>query len=396
MRSWSQMCTHACVLLALALTGCAGTRIRSARAQFYASRFAEAEATLSEPTEADEDNVLLLLERGTIRQAMGQYEASTADWLRAVEIVAALETRSATEHGASLLVNDKTISFRGAPFERTLLRTFLAKNYLMRGMAEDAAVEARNIVENLQDLKGYPDDAYSRYMAGFCLELFRDPSNAALQYKNASALLQGFTVDEKTGVISVAVDKKNAKPKAKQTATTHELVCFVLIGRSPSPPQLHTPVAGPAPRAEIYVRSKYLGRSYPLADVAVLMQKTEKKEALRQVGKDALRLGTKLAVAHQVKQQDELLGNLLEFALLAMDSPDDRRWGGLPRWLQVARLPCPPDVKSFDVRFKDAGGRVFYEASITAPIAQFGNIYVSFCRNLPPSPIPTASDMPSH
>jgi hypothetical protein len=257
-------------------------------------------------------------------------------------------------------------------------------------MLEDATVEARNIVEHLQNLNGYPDDPYSRYMAGFCFELFRDPSNAALQYRNANKLIQGYAINEKTGVISPATEQKEkdkkVRPKRAGPPTSNELVCFVLIGRSPSVSQANGAAPAQAPHAEIFVGAKCLGRSYPLVDVALLIQKTQEKDALLQAGKDVIRLGAKLALAHQIKQKDELLGSLVEFALLAMDSPDERRWGALPRWLQVARLPCPSNLSGFEVVFKNAN-HVFRRTTITAPIARFGKTYVSFCRDLPPAQV---------
>lgn len=82
---------------------------------------------------------------------------------------------------ASWVVNDGVQNFRGAPFERTMVHVMAAKNYLALGEWDDAAAEARRIIKSLEpDIRGeYPEDAYSRYMAGFCLEMIDDDSNAA-------------------------------------------------------------------------------------------------------------------------------------------------------------------------------------------------------------------------
>ena len=74
--------------------------------------------------------------------------------------------------------------------ERTLLHAFTAKNHLAQANFENAAVEARRIIESLTpEKKGdYPDDAYSRYMAGFCLEMMDDRSNAELEYRKADSV----------------------------------------------------------------------------------------------------------------------------------------------------------------------------------------------------------------
>lgn len=397
-------------VVCLLAAGCASAPLNSARVDFYAGRLDKAETTLSTPPETERNMVLFLMERGTLLQAAGKYEQSTAEWLRAVELLDKLETRSATETTASFVVNDRTMSFRGVPFERTLLRAFLAKNYLARGMWEDAGVEARNIIENLQNLNGYPDDAYSRYLTGFCLELLRDNSNAALQYRNAANLMEDFAVDERTGMISPrqadTETKQPAKPDVSRRLVrrsldvggsngpegakpdksfTHELVCFLLLGRSPTGVQSRypMPVARAAPYAEIYWNGRLLGRSYPFADTADLIRKTQERTAVLRAAKDATRLVAKEAIASQVKKKDENLGELVELLLFAFEIPDDRRWETLPRWLQIARVPCPADLKSYAVIIKNREGKTLRTITVSEPISCRGRTFISLCRDLP-------------
>ena len=51
----------------------------------------------------------------------------------------------------------------------------------------------------LENLGGFPDDAFSRYLAGFCFEMIGDGENAALSYRYAATVLSnaaaGVTVD---------------------------------------------------------------------------------------------------------------------------------------------------------------------------------------------------------
>ncbi len=81
---------------------------------------------------------------------------------------------------------------------------------------------------------------------------------------------------------------------------------------------------------------------------------------------------------------------LVRFILISiLEQPDTRRWGTLPRWLMVARVPCPPDLEEFDVVVKNASGRPTQTIHVTQPISRHGNKYVSFCRDLPlPSTLP--------
>ncbi|MEI6808805.1 MAG: hypothetical protein WCN95_08780 [bacterium] len=361
-------------------------KLAPARSHFYASRFTQADQTLAEIKPDEKDAILLLMERGLIRQAMHRYESSTTDLLQAVERERYLTTHSATQTGASFLANDMTISYRGPPFERTLLHSFLAKNFLARGKWDDAAVEARNIIRNLQSLDGFPDDAYSRYMAGFCLELSRDYSNAALQYRCASNLVSGVSIDDQTGAIGPAGRLKGKRTNNGAT----ELVCFVGIGRSPKGSMMYSGLpAIPQPAyAEIYFNGALAGRSYHFSNVSELLLKTLERKAAMQALKDVTRIVVKEVIADQIKQKNEGLGLIAEIAMLALDAPDDRRWESLPMWLQIARIPCPADLKSYDVVFKTSTGHVLRRMTITDPITRNENVFVSFCRDLPPESIP--------
>ena len=305
------------IITCLFLAGCASAPLGSARNHFYAGRLAQAESLTAAIPEDSTDRLLVLMERGMIRQAAGEYETSAADWLKAAEIVEELETRSTTRQAASFIVNDRTVSFRGDPFERTLLRSFLAKNFLVRSMWQDAAVEARNIIEQLENLSGYPDDAYSRYVAGFCLEMMRDNSNAALQYRNANSLLDGLTIDPKTGQI-----------ERTRKSGGHELICFIAIGRAPTGRQSRypLPVVQVTPYAEIYSRGKLLGRSHSLASTADLIRATKKKTAALRVAKDVTRIVVKQTVADKIKEKNQIAGTMAEILMYAFEMPDDRRW----------------------------------------------------------------------
>lgn len=372
-------------LVGLSLTGCMSQKLAPARNHFYAGRFAAAEQELSDIKPDEKDGILLLMERGIVRQSMRKYEDSSADLLAAVERERYLVTHSATETTSSFLANDKTISYRGPPFERTLLHTFLAKNYLSRGKWEDAAVEARSIIMDLQSLDGYPDDAYSRYMAGFCLELMRDFSNASLQYRYASNLVKSVAIDDRTGAIGAGVQNKR-----RERGST-ELVCFVGIGHSPRGSAIYSgqPLSIPAPSyAEIYINGLLAGRSYNLTCVGDLLQKTLQKKAAMQAAKDVARIVVKETIAYQIKRENEAVGALAELVMLALESPDDRRWETLPMWLQVARIPCPPDLKSYDVVFKNASGRTLRRITVTEPIRRNDDTFVSWCRDLPPEQTP--------
>jgi hypothetical protein len=360
----------------LLATGCATPPLNSARASYYAGRPDLADASLTSLPGDGKDTVLYLLERGMIRQARRQYESSSRDWLEAVRIERDLETHSVSKGGASMVVNDSVLSFRGYPYERTLLHTFLAKNYLARGMWDDAAVEARNIIRRLEDRNGYPDDAYSRYMAGFCLQMINDDSNAGLQFRTASELLTDVKIDENTGrFVPATVPAAGVPPPVP--AGTCELVCFVGIGRQADW------VVSPDAHAEIRCQGSTLGRTHTLATTAQLTAASERRMAAQRIAKGVARVALKESIAEVVAHENEGLGDLVRVLLFSLEQPDDRRWETLPLILAVARVPCPTDLKSFEVVFHNAYASPGYTITVTQPIVRRGNVYYSFCRDIP-------------
>ncbi|MFH1477955.1 MAG: hypothetical protein ABIH24_10785 [Verrucomicrobiota bacterium] len=374
------------VCLAGFMAGCASPPLQTARANFYAGKFEQANTNLASIPKDNKDEILFLMERGMIRQNLGQYKESATDWRRAGDLDAKLDAYSVSQGASSLIVNDRMLSFRGMPFERTLMYAFLAKNYLADSNWDYAAICARNIIKKLENLDGFPDIAYGRYMAGFCLELIADEGNAAIQYRAASRLLQdNILIDALSGDIlptTNTVCSTATMAKAALRTEPAELVCFIAMGRMPAG-ELHGDFYSQfPPYAEIYCNDEYLGRSYPFANTADLMMASQHRLAAMQLAKDATRIATKVAIAETMKQQNDVLGALVFLALFAMEAPDTRCWETLPLWLEIARVPCPVDLKSYSVVFKSAAGAILGKKVITTPLSRHGNIFISFCRDV--------------
>ncbi|MBI2440665.1 MAG: hypothetical protein HYV35_04760 [Lentisphaerae bacterium] len=372
--------------LAGLLAGCTTPPLQSARAEFYLGRFQQANTNLTVIPKDDKDETLYLMERGMIRQNLGDYEASALDFRRAGELDRILETYSVAQGASSLMVNDRTLSFRGMPFERTLLYAFLAKDYLARSNWDYAAISARNIIKHLENLNGFPDIAYGRYMAGFCLELIADEGNAAIQYRAAARLLtNSILLDALSGDILPRTDEHSAATSIARAALKTEpaeLVCFIGLGRAPAGEFQQYYYPGLPPYAEIYFGEEYLGRSYAFANTGALMAQSRQRLAAIQMAKDATRIALKETISLTVENQNETLGALVRLILFAMEAPDTRSWETLPLWLQIARVPCPANLTSYTVVFRDAAGGSLGRKVIREPLSRRGNIFISFCRDV--------------
>lgn len=378
------------LLILRAGVGCTTPPLAAARQQYALGNFENANNALSTLPDNDKDKVLYLMERGMIRQSAQKYDDSTRDWLEAVKLEKDLETHSAGRAAASMLVNDKTLSFRGMYFERVLIHSFLAKNFLAKSLWDDAAVEARNVIEKLQLRENFPDDAYSRYLAGVCLELSGDYDNAPLQYSIASKLARFTAIDPRTGRLSPStaiverIESSATTPAHPPAKLPGELICFVSMGQIPSyssDKQPRTLSLSP-PYAEFYHKGVYLGRSYALVNTADLEAETRKQLAARKAAKEISRLATKIAISDSIAQHNEAVGALLQILLIAMEQPDTRRWQSLPYWLEAARLPCPKDLTEYEVVFRNSGIASGTRRTVATPLSHRRNTYISFIRDI--------------
>ncbi len=374
-------------LLAAVASGCASSSLNQARREYHSGDYRKAAETLEKADFPERDRVLFMMERGMIRQAAEHYDDSTKDFLDAYETLEEMTAISVTKDTASMVINDNVQNFHAVPFERTLLHTFTAKNHLLQSNWENAAVEARRIIQSLsaEAKKDYPDDAYSRYMAGFCLSMIGDWSNAALQFREAGKLLPALQIDERTGLITPGTNAPASPTPGANTG--HELVVFALIGRSPTGQELHNqrrPIM-PAGFAEIVIDGQTAGRSYALTDTADLAFTTKQKDAIRDMAKTVSRIALKEATAYQLDKQNELVGALYRIIMIGLlEQPDVRRWETLPRSLQVARVPCPTDPQEIQVRFVHSPGGAGRTLHLKPPYIQNRNTRILVVRDTQP------------
>ena len=363
------------LLLAAGAVGCTSAKLASARRNFYDGDLQAAEAALQELPEDEGNRVLYLMERGTIRQARTEWQRSSLDYLDAVSKAEQLDYYSVSQGTASFVVNDRVKAYRGAPYERTLLHAFAAKDFLAMGLWDDAGVEARNIVDRLENLDGFPDDPYSRYVAAVSFELMGSYESAAFQYRQLAGRVTSPEIDPESGRFKGAADG----------ATRNELICFVLIGRAPTESGTYSQRRrwGPSPYPEIYAGDRRLGRSHTFVTTQDLLAATEKRLATMKVVKTASRVVIKDTLANAVARENELLGGILWMLLFAAERPDTRRWETLPAWLQVARVPCPAELNSYRVVFRSSAGVKLGEKTVQVPLQRRGNVYVSFVRDFP-------------
>jgi len=356
------------MLLAVTLAGCATSGIGNARRHFYGNRLPAAAESLAELNDTSKDHVLALMERGMIHHTGGDHASAIRDWLDAAVRIQELDYVRLSEKTTSMVINDRTETYTGRPYERALLHAFTAKSYFALGQWREAAVEARLIADGFENLNGFPDDAYTRYIAGLAFELIRDFNGSRIEYTHADTLTPLLRIDPASG----SVGPTGAPPASVSSAAVNsELICLITIGRVPPYPARAATMRdanwGLHPYAEIVHDGKSLGRSYTLNSTGNLAARTEARIAAIKAAKTVARIVIKDSIANAVAENNALLGEVLRLLLFALEMPDTRHWETLPHWLQVARVPCPPSLESFDVVFRNAAGGTLRRTTVPAP-----------------------------
>jgi len=201
------------------------------RQQFEAGAAVSAADALSN---ARQDPLCSLLERGMMLHGAGRYDASNKSFFGAERIItefderAVISARNTAAGAMTLVLNEKAAPYRGEGFERVLINTYLAFNHLMIGDLTGARVEVRKAYQRQQqeadrhiraleearaqassnsiDLDGAMQEVGSRYGASSCAA--ERVQNA---YQNAFTYYLSSVVYELNGEVNDAyIDCKAA------------------------------------------------------------------------------------------------------------------------------------------------------------------------------------------
>jgi hypothetical protein len=140
----------------------------------------------------EKDILLYYLDRGFLEHLDGRYAASNDSFERAKQLSDEYFTKSVTAELASFLVSDNVRPYYGEDFERALVNSFGALNYVFLDKYDDALVEARQAdayLTSLQTKYGfknvYKEDVFARYLSGIIYEARGEINDAYISYWQA-------------------------------------------------------------------------------------------------------------------------------------------------------------------------------------------------------------------
>ena len=388
----------------------------------YAS--AEQVVRTAQETEYGEQNlVLFYLDLGVTLFHQERFLEADNAFDIAEKKIEDLYTTSVSRAAGQFLVNDTTVEYPGEPFERALMSTYRALDWVGQGKREDAAVEARKVglfLDVLSRAEGqqskYTDDALAQYLSGLLFEDIGKPDDARISFQRAEKAWQTYSTlyghgaprfpnsrpsgDRSSGELVLVHFNGTAPLKSQRTlqfAWNDALVmaketsgdsdqkskfdAALTAGISGNAITLAFPQYEPRPvaiqAAEVMVDGDQRGVPLELVeDVQAIAVKTlaDRMDAIkaRAVARATIKFVLAKAAAKLAEEACDKLSNAILVqgckwaangtamaAAAASESADARCWGSLPAQVRMARIQLEPGKHRIQIRANGAAGEAF-------------------------------------
>ncbi len=365
------------------------------------------------------------LHAGMLLHMAGDFEASNERLEAAARRMDADDPFSLTEGLAAVTIAEGVGAFVGQPHERVALHVIRAFNFMAQQQWDAARVEARQIDLRLNALAGrsgfYRDDAFARYVTGLIYEELGEIDDARIAYRKAYR-----AYDEQRETTGVPVPRPLQQALLRLTADAafadeHAALRTVFAttpepaGRGEGGRAIVILGHGLAPRIrEISVNAQHpqTGRLYrvavpaygdsrqPLRDARVtsggyevraeVVQDIDRlaRESLSErmpgiLARAATRVAAKNQMVGQARDQNPVLGVLVNLFTFASERVDDRAWTTLPGQYLLAEVPVDDDPATIALELRGPGGRVWRE-QITDVRVEPGQTRFVFAHALSP------------
>lgn len=372
------------------LSGCTAdyvARTRPVRMAYQSGDYPRALRTLESESHGEhvQDRLLVLLDKGMVLHAAGQWEESIAVLAEADRLSGELDAISVSEEAKTFVGNERQRVYRGEDFEKLMISVLQALNYAQLGKDEDALVEVRRVNERLEKMvvdekKPYEQLAIARYLGGVLYEDQGEWDSAYIDYAKA------YELEPRLGALvepllrlakQTGRDEAYAELAAKFPGVPHaplgpgesQLVVVVEAGLSPEKAPtprdygdtgqlIEVPVyrdRGYVPAVQVRVegQAERAVTVTSLADVAkVHLNDRIGRMLAKQLASALVKAGLAAGVGALTKSKE--VGFLTFLVLNAGNAADLRSWLSLPAEFQVARFRVPAGKHTVQV---EAQGR---------------------------------------
>jgi hypothetical protein len=424
MPSWSPpLRALPAVVLVLSLTGCAAFRnydqeLTGTLNYALSGNVDGAIKTLDSNNPVNDRDLLYYLELGMLQRLGNRYPESQKTWTAAntrIQLRDPLaEAASLVRSGSSYLLSDKLRTYDGYDYEKAMLLTYMAMNYLALGdydnarvaikqtheleavLAEQRAKQIAEVAEeakkkgartSFKELNGYPvqsidnpevnalinsyQSALSHYLAGFIYEALGELSLAAPGYRLANELHPGVPL----------LEDALAGLEARLHAPDDGKVDVLFIVASGTAPALHSqqfnlpvlsgyrwvlvpisfPVITPSawsPRpSALAVEGAATMPLAPITSVDLMARRRLKDDMPSIMLRSSVRAAASAVAQVQTQRAADRGNNAAGLAALVvtlgsvlMNSADDRTWRTLPSDISIARARLPAGVHNVTIQ----------------------------------------------
>jgi uncharacterized protein len=277
---------------------------------------------------------------------MEEYEESTRALLKAFEFVKDEDQISIKDQSMSVMINDMTATYKGEYSEKLWIHTYLMMNFLLQHKYDSALVEAKQALEVYDE---YPaslkDDYFTRALIALCYENMNLPDDARIEYEK----------------LRESMGREILKPEPIAQGKG-ELVLFVARGRVPE--KISESAAVP-PSIKISIPRYASSSSYPPVivradggtiapeiietDVGEVARESLNNRATQYLTRQALRAGTKEAIAQKIGKKSEVGEVLARVVLFLLEEADTRSWETLPGSLTLVRIMLDEGIHDIEV-----------------------------------------------
>ena len=395
-------------LLAQGEYASAGQSLESAKGKQYSRR----------------DSLLYYLDTGAVLHAAGEPAASDEKLALAQERIEELFTQSLSAQAGRFLINDLTVPYYPAAFERSLTYYYRAMNFLDRNDVPGALVEANKAVYYLDGLRGskrsgWRDDPFVQYFSSLVFESAGKRDDARIARARAvqayGTSYDPFYVAPVQGWGEVIIVHENGVSPLKKSNTFQVNWDSVLLwaqahqeGEDGLSPQVQNAIVAGLLGQSVTISYPTLeeqpytitaseavtaqGQVYPTrlaGNVAQAAEADLQEKELATLMRSAARAATKRVAAVQAKhlaQQssgDKSMGDLAElvFSFLGAvtEKADTRQWFTLPAQFRLVRFYVPPGPQDILLRFKDGFGNIVGEHIFDkVPVRPGGRVYLHY------------------
>ncbi|MBQ7908308.1 MAG: hypothetical protein IJ311_02275 [Elusimicrobiaceae bacterium] len=358
------------------------------------------------------DALLYYLDSGTLLHDNAQYLSSDERFALAQDKIDELFTQSVSRHLGQYLVNDLTVPYYPAFFERGFTYYYRAMNFLQRGDINGALVEANKAVYYLDGQRGRKDFQENPFLQYFSSLIFESAGKRDDARISRTRALQAYGVENAGGGLAQGSVFGNYVPNWGEVVLVHANGLLplkksesfqlgwgeVLLWSSTSSENTADSLS---PEAQNAIRAGLLGSSvtvsypvledqpysiknsevltqdgkiYPtllMADISKQAKQELKNKQSATLLRMAIRAAAKRTAAVQARHamtsasSDESLGQLAEmfvsFLGAITEKADTRQWFTLPAQLRMSRFYVAPGRQDILLRFKDGFGNIVGE-----------------------------------